>query len=100
MEGNIFVEALKRQEAERKANTTEWGLLNRSRLVKTLEGNGVIISDCMWDMLLSHINGLRISENGKLCYLSFYPESKKIMYLLSSNAETIKENFNYITRCY
>lgn len=99
MESNIIIDILNRQEAERKANKTEWGCSNRSHLVKVLEENGVTISDYMWDMLLTHVNGLRINASGKVCYLSFYPESKRIVQLLSRNAEAIKNKFDYITKC-
>ena len=97
MSDNIIVDIFKKQEQERKNQPiTEWGVLQRSKLVKILETNGVTITDHMWDLLLFNINGLRINAEGKVCYLSYYPESKKIMKLLRQNNELIKNNFNFI----
>lgn len=97
MSDNIIIDILKKQEQERKNQpVVEWGISQRNRLVKILEQNGVTITDHMWDLLLFNINGLRINAEGKVCYLSYYPESKKIMKLLRQNNELIKNNFNFI----
>ncbi|MDD4624539.1 MAG: hypothetical protein PHX40_04130 [Bacilli bacterium] len=99
MSGNIIIDIINKQEQERKSQPiVEWGIFQRNKLVSVLEQNGVIISDSLYDMLLFNVNGLRINNDGKLCYLSFYPESKKIMKLLRQNNELIKSNFNFITR--
>lgn len=99
MSGNIIIDIINKQEQERKSQPiVEWGISQRNKLVSVLGQNGVIISDSLYDMLLFNVNGLRINNDGKLCYLSFYPESKKIMKLLRQNNELIKSNFNFITR--
>ena len=95
MTNNIIVDILSKQ--EQKQPITEWGITQRRRLVEILEQNNINVSDSLYDMLLTHINGLRISESGKLCYLSYYPESKKVMTLLQRNSGIIKKAFNYIT---
>jgi hypothetical protein len=96
MSDNILVDILSKQ--EQKLPITEWGITQRRRLVEILEQNNINVSDSLYNMLLTHINGLRINESGKVCYLSYYPESKKIMTLLQQNSNIIKKNFNYITR--
>ena len=100
MEGNIIVKILENQEKTRKENVklSEWGMLQRSRLVSVLESAGATITNHVWDLLLFNVNGLRINQAGKVCYLSFYPESKKISLLLNRYSSVIKENFDYITK--
>ena len=100
MSDNIIIDILEKQEEERReqAKLQEWGVGNRNRLVSILESNGATITDCMWDLLLFNINGLRISESGRVCYLSFYKPSKRILELLARYNNVIVENFNRITK--
>jgi hypothetical protein len=93
---NLIVKILENKEKERKNNVVEWGVLNRNRLVKILEKSGASITNNVYDSLLFNINGLRIGQSGKICYLSFYPKNKKIMTLFLRYEKEIKENFNYI----
>ena len=94
---NIVAKILENKEKERAKNVVEWSMLNRNRLVKTLEEAGATITNSVYDLLLFNINGLRIGQSGHVCYLSFYPESKKIMTLFLRYEKAIKENFKYIT---
>ncbi len=101
MSDNIFIIALEKEEQKRKAEAEqrqEWGMSQRNRLVEVLEKAGATITNHMWDLLLFNINGLRINAEGKICYLSFYKESKRIMDLLRRYNSVIIENFNYITK--
>ena len=101
MSNNILIDIIEKQEQERKNQPmVEWGIRQRNNLVKILEQNGINITDNLYDMLLFNINGLRINNDGKVCYLSYYPESKKIMKLLMQNNQLIKDNFKYITAIY
>lgn len=97
---NIIITLLKQEEQKRKIiaeQRQEWGMTQRNKLVKVLEEAGATITDHMWDLLLFNVNGLRINSEGKVCYLSFYKESKKIMELLRRYNNVIVENFKYIT---
>ena len=97
MSNNIIIDIIEKQEQERKnIPQVEWGIRQRNNLVKILEQNGINITDNLYDMLLFNINGLRINNNGQICYLSYYPESKKIMKLLRQNNQLIKDNFKFI----
>ena len=100
MNNNVIIEILKREEQKRKleAENQEWGIMQRNRLVEVLEKAGAIITDHLWDLLLFKINGLRINSDGKVCYLSYYKESKKIMELLRRYNNIIVQNFDYITK--
>jgi hypothetical protein len=101
MSNNIIATILEKEEQKRKAEAQqrqEWGMSQRNRLVEVLEKAGATISNHMWDLLLFNINGLRINAEGKICYLSFYKESKRIMDLLRRYNSVIIENFNYITK--
>lgn len=101
MSDNILIDIINKQEQERKnIPQVEWGIKQRNNLVKILEQNDVSITDNLYDMLLFNINGLRINNNGQICYLSYYLESKKIMKLLRQNNQLIKDNFKYITAIY
>jgi hypothetical protein len=98
---NLISKILENQKQEQEKiakQRTEWGIFQRNKLVKTLESNGVNITNHMYDMLLFNINGLRINEEGKICYLSFYKPSKRILELLARYNKIIVENFNYITK--
>ena len=100
MNNNIVITILEKEEQKRKTEANqrqEWGILQRKKLVEILENEGAIITDHMWDLLLFNINGLRINSDGKVCYLSFYKESKKIMELLRRYNSIIVQNFKYIT---
>ena len=100
MNDNIIITALEQEEQRQKAiakQRQEWGMTQRKKLVKVLEEAGATITDHVWDLLLFNINGLRINSEGKICYLSFYKESKKIMELLRRYNDVIVENFKYIT---
>lgn len=100
MNDNIIITALKQEEQKRKIiaeQRQEWGITQRNKLVKVLEEAGATITDHMWDLLLFNINGLRINSEGKVCYLSFYKESKKIMELLRRYNNAVVQNFEYIT---
>jgi len=98
---NPIIKIIENQEKARKEKAKlqeEWGILQRQRLVDVLERSGATITNNMWDMLLFKINGLRISENGKVCYLSFYKPSKRILTLFSRYNRIIVDNFKYITQ--
>lgn len=100
MNDNIIITILEKEEQKRKVEAEqrkEWGMTQRNKLVKVLEEAGATITDHMWDLLLFNINGLRINSEGKVCYLSFYKESKKVMELLRRYNSIIVENFKYIT---
>lgn len=100
MSDNIIVTLLEKEEQKCKAEAEyrqEWGMTQRKKLVDILEQAGATITDHMWDLLLFNINGLRINSEGKVCYLSFYKESKKVMGLLRRYNSVIVENFKYIT---
>jgi hypothetical protein len=100
MNDNIIITILEKEEQKRKVITEqrkEWGITQRNKLVKVLEEAGATITDHMWDLLLFNINGLRINSEGKVCYISFYKESKKIMELLRRYNGVVVENFKYIT---
>lgn len=100
MNENIIITILEKEEQKRKAQAEqrqEWGMTQRNKLVKVLEEAGATITDHMWDLLLFNINGLRINSEGKVCYLSFYKESKKLIELLRRYNNIIVENFKYIT---
>ena len=100
MNTNIIITSLEKEERERKAiaeQRKEWGILQRNKLVTVLEQAGANVTNHMYDMLLFNVNGLRINSEGKICYLSFYKESKKIMELLRRYNNVIVENFNHIT---
>lgn len=100
MNENIIIAILKKEEQKRKIiaeQRQEWGITQRNKLVKVLEEAGATITDHMWDLLLFNINGLRINSEGKVCYLSFYKESKKIMELLRRYNNAVVQNFEYIT---
>lgn len=97
---NPIIKIIENQENARKEQAklqSEWGIYQRNKLVKVLEGAGAIITNNMWDMLLFKINGLRISENGKVCYLSFDKPSKKILELFGRYNRVIIDNFKHIT---
>lgn len=100
MNNNVIIEILKREEQKRKleAENQEWGTMQRNRLVEVLEKAGATMTDHLWDLLLFKINGLRINSDGKVCYLSYYKESKKIMELLRRYNNIIVQNFDYITK--
>lgn len=101
MSDNIIITMIEKEEQKRKAEAEqrqEWGMSQRNRLVKVLENAGATITNHMWDLLLFNINGLRINSDGKICYLSFYKESKKIMELLRRYNSVIVQNFDYITK--
>lgn len=100
MNDNIILTAIKQEEQKHKIiaeQRQEWGVTQRNKLVKVLEEAGATITDHMWDLLLFNINGLRINSEGKVCYLSFYKESKKVMELLRRYNNIIIHNFKYIT---
>ena len=101
MNSNPIIAILEKQEEERKQRVSlqEWGVGNRNRLVSILESEGAVISNNMWDLLLFNINGLRINEAGKVCYLSFYKPSKRILTLLARYNNVIIKNFDEITKC-
>ncbi len=73
-------------------------MTQRRKLVEVLEGAGANITNHVWDLLLFNINGLRINSDGKVCYISFYKESKKIVELLRRYNSVIVQNFDYITK--
>ena len=100
MNDNIIITIIEKEEQKQKIiaeQRQEWGMTQRKKLVKVLEETGATITDHMWDLLLFNINGLRINSEGKVCYLSFYKGSKKIMELLRRYNNVIVENFKYIT---
>jgi len=100
MNDNIIIAILEKEEQNQKViaeQRQEWGVTQRNKLVKVLEEAGATITDHMWDLLLFNINGLRINSEGKVCYLSFYKKSKKIMELLRRYNSVIIENFKDIT---
>jgi hypothetical protein len=98
---NIIIKILENKEKAKKEQakqSEEWGISQRNKLVKVLEKEGATISNNIYDMLLFNINGLRVNDDGKVCYLSFSKPSKKIIGLLARYNETIKDNFNFITK--
>lgn len=100
MSDNIIVKFLENQQRQRDLDATqqtEWGLLQRERLVEILEKNGAIITNNMWDALLFKVNGLIINDSGSICYISFDNPSKRIIALLAKHSDLIRNNFNYIT---
>lgn len=100
MSENIVIKILEKEETQRNTiaeQRKEWGLLQRGRLVEVLEKDGAKITNNMWDMLLFNINALRIVD-GKICYISFYNESKRISSLLLRHNKAIMDNFKYITK--
>ena len=99
MSDNIIIDILKNQEEQRKeqAKQSEWGLSNVRRMTNILELNGANITSHIWDLLLFNINGLRINEAGRVCYLSFYKPSKRILDLLARYNKVIVEHFDEIT---
>ena len=100
MMDNPVIKILEKQEQQRReiAKQSEWSLTNVTRLTEVLENAGATVSNHLWDLFVFNINGLRINENGKVCYLSFYKPSKKILNVLSKYNDVIVENFNYITK--
>lgn len=100
MSNNIVIDILQKQEEQRReqAKQSEWGLSNVRTLTRILEENGANITSHMWDLLLFNINGLRINESGKVCYISFYKPSKRILELLARYNNIIVKHFNEITK--
>ena len=100
MNENIVITIIENEEKQRNAiaeQRKEWGMSQRSRLVKVLEKDGATITDHMWDLLLFNINGLRIVD-GKITYVSFFKESKRILSLFSTHRKAIIDNFDYIVK--
>lgn len=97
---NVFVSAIINEEnrCNNLRKNSEWGVRERNRLVEVLQNAGANISEWMWDALLFNINALRINKYGQVCYMSYFPPSKKILSLLSRYNQVIVENFKYITR--
>lgn len=93
----IFENEYNKRQEEYK-NPKEWGLKNVSKLTKILEENGATITNNVWDLLIFNVNGLRINENKKVCYLSFYKPSKKLITLFSRYNDLIIEHFDEITK--
>lgn len=100
MSNNIVIDILQKQEEQRKlqAKQSEWGLSNVRTMTNILESNGANITSHMWDLLLFNINGLRINEAGRVCYISFYKPSKRILNLLARYNKVIVEHFDEITK--
>ena len=96
---NIIIDVLEKQEKERKAQAmqSEWSLTNVRRLTEVLEKAGATVSSHLWDLFCFNINGLRINQDGKVCYLSFYKPSKRILNIFARYNNVIVENFDYIT---
>ena len=99
MEKNLIITILEKQnrEREQRAAQSEWNLNRHRRLVDTIEKDGGQVSDYMYGYLYSSINGLRVNENGKVCYLSFYPPSKRVLSILTRHNDAIRGNLHYIT---
>lgn len=95
---NPIITILENQEAERRewASLSEWNMVRQTRLVEVIEQDGGTVSNYMWDLILGNVNGLRINDSGKVCYLSFYPPSKRILSLLARHNKAIKENLKKI----
>lgn len=93
----IFENEYNKRQEEYK-NPREWGLSNVRILTRILEENGATISSHMWDLLLFKVNGLRINENKKVCYLSFDKPSKRILELFARYNNVIIDNFDKITK--
>lgn len=91
---NILLKAI--ENVNRRDFTQEWGAGNRNNLVQVIERNGGTVTNTMWDMLLSHVDGLRINDKGKVCYLSTCKPSKRIMALLAKHNDIIRENITTI----
>lgn len=98
MESTVVIKIIEKQEAERRerALKCEWCLTKQRRLVEVIEQDGGDVSNYMWDLLLTNVNGLRINDGGKVCYLSFYPPSKRILSLLVRHNEAIRANLKKI----
>ena len=98
MEKNLIITILEKQDRERqqRAAQSEWNLNRHRRLVDTIEKDGGQVSDYMYGQLYFNINGLRVNENGKVCYLSFYPPSKRVLSILARHNDAIRENLRYI----
>ena len=99
MEKNPIITILEKQDRERKqrAAQSEWNLNRHRRLVDIIEKDGEQVSDYMYEQLYVRINELRVNENGKVCYLSFYPPSKRVISILTRHNDAIRENLHYIT---
>ena len=97
---NPIIKILENQEQQRReiAKQSEWSLTNVRKLTEVLENAGATVSNHLWDLFVFKINGLRINENGQVCYLSFYKPSKRILNIFSRYNDIIVENFNYITQ--
>lgn len=98
MEQNPIITILERQDRERaqRAAQSEWNLNRHRRLVDIIEKDGEQVSDYMYEWLYSSINGLRVSESGKVGYVSFYPPSKRVLSILARHNDAIRENLHYI----
>ena len=98
MERNPLISIIEKQEAERheRAAQSEWCLTKQRRLVEVIEQDGGTVSNYMWDMILGSVNGLRVNDSGKVCYLSFYPPSKRILSLLAQHNNAIRDNLKKI----
>lgn len=98
MEKNPLITIIEKQEAERRerAAQSEWCLTKQRRLVEVIEQDGGTVSDYMWNLILGNVNGLRVNDSGKVCYLSFYPASKRILSLLAQHNTAIRENLKKI----
>lgn len=79
------------------AQRAEWGMGQRKKLVDLIEKTGEIITNHVWDLLLFNVNGLRINNN-KVCYLSFYKESKRLTSLFARHNKLIVEHFDEIIK--
>lgn len=77
---------------------TEWSEAHRDRLVSVLKAAGANVTDWMNEALYYRVNGLRISESGRVIYSSYFNESKRVTEMLNRYGKAIKDNFNYITR--
>lgn len=97
---NIFAKYDEMQKEKRKveaAQRTEWGIMQRKKLVNLIEQTGEIISNHVYDLLLFNVNGLRIVD-GKVCYLSFYKPSKKLLSLFARHNKLIIEHIDEIVK--
>lgn len=94
MEQNPIIAILEKQNQERiqRAAQSEWNLNRHRRLVEVIERDGEQVSDYMYEWLYSNIIGLRINESGRVCYLSFYSPSKRILSILARHNDSIREN--------
>ena len=100
MTDNLVAKIIENQEQQRKEQSkkSEWGLSNVRVLNDILEQNDINITNSVWDLLVFNVNGLRINEYGKVCYLSFYKPSKKLLTLFARYNNLIVENFDKITK--